>query len=369
MIEHESHGSGWQVTLRARGIARFPIAAFHAFWLCGWAVGEYFAGMTLLAGLREVLLPGADVPWLPRMTNATPSNPAPILAFLLVWLTGWTVGGVFAFHTMLRTLLGVDRVRWDHDGLEVVQYAGPFSTRRREPWGELADVSLKQRGRIQAETRKGLWIVTGLGSDEERRDLGGTLSAAWRAAGGASPGRRPHSEQAPAGWMVAHADDGRPMLRCRTGPRRIGGALLGAVALALAIAAASIALGAASLGPWIATAVLSVLALAVASAGAWLLFGQEELRPSHRALRRVRRFLGREWTTDLTEVRLALESSRDSDGDERWDLVAHGATGRLALASDLHVPGAARHMGLWLAERMGVELGGLPEGSDRLKAS
>lgn len=369
MLEPESHGTGWQVTLRAKGFARFFAAGFLGFWLCGWAVGEFFAGTTLIAGLRDWLLPDADLGWLPRMAYPSKSSPAPVIAFLLVWLTGWTVGGAFAMFTLLRALVGVDRVRWDQDGLEVVQHAGPFFTRRREPWAELIGLAVRRRQRIQAETRKGLWIVTGMGSEDERRELGDTLSAAWRASAGASRGRRADAEGAPAGWTIDTAEDGRPMLRGRKGARRIGGALAGALALTLGLVAASITLAAGGVGPWIGAAVLLLFGLAAAALGAWLLLGEEELRPSHRVLRRVRRFLGHEWILELTEIRLTLESSRDSDGDERWELVARGGAGKLTLASDLHVPGAARAMGLWIAERTGVELGGLPEDDDRREAS
>jgi len=62
----------------------WPMILFMTVWLCGWAVGEYFALQTLL------------------------SSDAPIYAnaFIIFWLLGWTIGGGFAFYTVLRQLFG-----------------------------------------------------------------------------------------------------------------------------------------------------------------------------------------------------------------------------------------------------------------------
>jgi len=64
MLEREPSGSGWQVTLRARGVSRFFLAAFLGAWLCGWAAGEYFALGLLGAALRSALGPGFSAAFL-----------------------------------------------------------------------------------------------------------------------------------------------------------------------------------------------------------------------------------------------------------------------------------------------------------------
>jgi len=313
MLERESTGAGWQVNLRPHGAARFVVVAFLSFWLCGWAAGEYFAGTTLLAGLRDLLAPGLELPWPPHMKNAAPSSPWPVLAFLGVWITFWTFGGLAAIGMVLRALAGVDRVRWDHEGVEVVHGAGPFASRRRLAWSAMEQPIVQRRGHVVARTHRGVATLAELGSDEDRRQLSEWLAAGWREAGSAQAEAVAARERAPAGWREATGEDGRPML--------------------------------------------------VSDAGAlWLAFGRVELRPSSHALRRVRRMPGREWSREITNARLRLESSRDSDGDERWRLLAFGIGGTLELASDLHAPGAARHLGLWLAARMHVELEGLPGG-------
>lgn len=81
------------------GIGRYGVAAFLAFWLCGWAFGEIFVLGALLGGG----LGGASL-------------------FLIGWLGAWTVGGAFAISALWHLLrsprpesinLGVDRFRHD----------------------------------------------------------------------------------------------------------------------------------------------------------------------------------------------------------------------------------------------------------------
>jgi hypothetical protein len=362
MLERESFGSGWQVTLRAKGVARFLLVAFMCVWLCGWAAGEFFAGGVFIAGLRDLLAPGLDIPWLPHMKNAAPANPWPVLAFLGFWLTFWTIGGLAAVTQLGRALFGADIVRWDHDGIEVVERAGPFAWSRRLAWADAHEVFPQNRGRLVAHTRRGLVTIASMGSGEERAELAKWLAAAWRDARGGEAESRETSEQPPMGWVVETAEDGRPMLASDLRPRRLIAALVAVLALSLAAGAVSQALSARGPVSWVGASMFALLALLAAAGAAWLALGRVELRPAPGQLRRVKRFLGNEWTRELSPARLQLERARDSDGDDRWTLVARGPNDKFSLASDLYVPGGARHMGLWLAARMAVELEGLPEG-------
>jgi len=310
MLERESSssGSGWQVSLRAKGLMRFFVAPFLILWLCGWAVGEAFAAGTLLAGLRDVLGPDLELGWLPHMKNPVPAFPWPVLAFLAFWLTGWTLGGLAAMGTLSRLLIGVDDVRWDHEGVEVVRRVGPFAKSSRLAWSDAQEPFPQRGGFIVSDTRKGIRRITSFGSEEERRELCGWLATAWREARAGDAAGFVAAEGPPNGWAVETAEDGQPMLA------------------------------------WT----------------AWLAMGRVELRPGRGSIRRVIRFAGREWTREISSARLALETSTDSDGDQRWELVASGMGGRLGLASNYHSPGVTRHLGLWLGERMQVELEGLP---------
>lgn len=356
MLERESFGTGWQASLRPRGAGRFVAAGFLGVWLCGWAAGEYFAGGTLLAALRQLLAPDLELAWLPRMRGSVPANPWPVVAFLAVWLTIWTIGGIAAMTEVARVLVGVDEVRWDHEGIEVVRRAGPFASRRRLAWAEVRGGLSRRRGRLVAHTRRGPATIAALGTAGERDELAALLASAWREARGGEAETRPAFEQAPEGWTVETADDGRPLLTNDARSRRTAALVLALVALFLGMAGASIAGAARAPGAWVGAAVLGCLALLAAAGAAWSGLVRVELRPAPGQLRRVERIFGRERTRDLSPARLRLERSLDADGDECWELVAIGPDERLSLASNSNGPGPARHLGLWLAARMQVEL-------------
>ena len=50
---------------------------------------------------------------------------------------------------------------------------------------------------------------------------------------------------------------------------------------------------------------------------------------------------------------LSLDRTRDSDGDERYRLLAHGAKS-FGVGSALNDPGDLLHVGRWLAARLDV---------------
>lgn len=358
MLERESRDDGWQVTLRVGGVARFLVAGFLACWLAGWAAGEWFAGGVFLAGLRDLVAPGLGERWLPHMKNAAPANPWPILGFLAVWLAFWTVGGVFAAWQCLRMLLGRDRVSWNHDGVEVEEWAGPFRSVRRLAWSATSHLPEPARGGIRMDARNGRFLVTGMGTPDERRELHAWLADAWREARGAERAAREAATTAPEGWRVETGDDGREVLVRDGRSARGAGVLVLLLGLALAGGAVRVAADAAGAGakPWFVAAFLGLLALVALAGGAWVLFAREVLAPAGGALRRVRAFAGRTWVEEWTPLELRLALSHDSDGDERWALTASGAGGRGTLAHSLHAPGSAEHLGAWLAARAGVAL-------------
>lgn len=359
MLERDSRDDGWQVTLHARGVSRFFVAAFLGAWLCGWAAGEWFAGGVFLAGLRDLLAPGFGERWLPHMKNAAPANPWPILGFLAVWLTFWTVGGVFAGWQFLRMLLGRDRVNWNHEGVEVEEWAGPLRSVRRLAWSAASQLPAPGQAGIRMHARNGRFLVTGMGTADERRELHAWLAEAWREARGAERAAREATTTAPEGWRVQAGDDGRDVLVRDGRAARGAGVLVLLLGLALASGAVRVVADGAGAGakPWIVAACLGLLALVVTAGGAWVLFAREVLAPAGGSLRRVRTFAHRTWVEEWTPLELRLVLSHDSDGDERWELTAAGAGGRRTLASALHAPGSAEHLGAWLAARAGVPLG------------
>lgn len=358
MLERESDGTGWSVTLRPQGVARFFVTAFLSLWLCGWAAGEAFAGLTLLSGLRDLLAPQLDIPGLRHMGGRMPANPWAVLAFLGTWLVLWTMGGLFAIWTALRMIAGRDVVAWDRDGMRVRECVGPFGRDRSLAWREASLVATASTGRIVVHARHGSWPVSGGGSTDDRRELGEWLASAWRESRGAEAEAETATREAPRGWTVTLADDGRERLeRDRRGARR-GAALF--ACLGVAIGCFGVAVGVNGRGDGvgivIAATICALLALVFVGLASWLATGGETLEPRERMLVRERRWMGRSWRRELASPALRLELDRDSDGDDRWTLVATDAEGRTTLASEPHAPGAARALGLWLAARIGVTL-------------
>ena len=120
-------------------LVRLLPAAFLGFWLCGWAMGEYFAGSMLVNALAERLAPGVHVGWLPPVRST--GTPTIVLAFLGVWVTFWTLGGVMAMGSLLELLVGQPILRWNDRHLDVVTQVGPFSRRKRIPLAGVREVT------------------------------------------------------------------------------------------------------------------------------------------------------------------------------------------------------------------------------------
>src|SRR5262245_49420144 len=134
---------GWEIRLAPKGFGRFVPAAFLGVWLCFWAIGESFVFWFLFKGARA-LLTGT-----PPDPGRAPIEPGPALlmgAFLLVWLTLWTVGGLAAIGEFLRLLWSEDRLIAHAAGLTIVRSRGPFRWRREVARERIRDVRLLHRG-------------------------------------------------------------------------------------------------------------------------------------------------------------------------------------------------------------------------------
>ena len=51
----ERTNEGWELRLRSQGAGRYVSAAFLAFWLCMWAVGETLVLWFLIVGAISIL--------------------------------------------------------------------------------------------------------------------------------------------------------------------------------------------------------------------------------------------------------------------------------------------------------------------------
>ena len=139
MVERESIGDSWQVRLTptsGQRTLRIAAAAFLSVWLCGWAMGEYFAGGELLGLLAHRYAPGADLSWLPHARAATSGNATVAMIFLGLWVTAWTIGGCAAIAALVSVLFGVPVLRWNASSVEVGIEVGPFSRRQRLTWDQ-----------------------------------------------------------------------------------------------------------------------------------------------------------------------------------------------------------------------------------------
>ncbi len=85
------------------------VVLFLMLWLTGWAVGEVFAAHALLSD--EAGFAGL---------------------FLLVWLTFWTIGGFFAISVVLWHLFGVEKLFIT--GGALVREIGFWNVTRRKVW-------------------------------------------------------------------------------------------------------------------------------------------------------------------------------------------------------------------------------------------
>lgn len=367
------------VTLRAQGFMRLLPAAFLAFWLCGWFVGEMFA-LAAVAGALHSLF-GFPVPaWLARVH--TPANAAiPILAFLAVWLTFWTMGGVGAMAAFAGLLWGSEEVAWDAEQIEVRQRAFPFSRSVRVPWADVWRVEASRAGfgklsgsivgSVTAMTARGRKPIATMGSTDERAALAEQLRGALgtirpdaahdpRAAAPFARAMSGDAAALPARWKAEPDESGQLALVQPVGPLRIGGVMLAGFGAVLALIGWNVARRS-SVADWDSGQWAAVLLLAAFAAA--LFVGATVMAATRRSLHarggglvdRTVRF-GRTSERQWMPARLELQSSRDSDGDEWWKLVVSGPGATpVTLESHINDPGPALALGRWLSER-----GGLP---------
>src|SRR5262245_38334519 len=353
MLTTEPSDSGQQATLTASGILRFFPAGFLAFWLCGWAVGEWF-GLRMFASLLRTLLGWSFLAqWFPPLGGKAPDGPVLwfFVAFLTFWLVFWTIGGIGAFQQMLLMLCGRDVIRWGTDALEVEHRALWFVNRTRIPAREITGIRVTKVS-IVADTRRRAVRLTALGSVDDRRQLGAMLED-WRAT--AAPPEPLREDESPVPMFVTFRDEtGAIALQAPPGARRTSGVLMAVLALALFAAALSLHTQKSGAG-----LVVGMLVLGLGGAGClygalWLLAARESWHMGPTRLERRREFFGRTWSTEFVPLELQLTATNDSDGDTRWDLVAIGAGGRHSITSAIDDPNVPQTLGTWLSERTGA---------------
>ncbi len=343
---------GWEARLRPSGFGRFFAAAFLAFWLCGWVVGETFA-LGILLGAGWTLLTGT--PPHPDFPHISGAALLPVGGFLLLWLTLWTYGGLTAFWTLFRTLWGEDRIMVRGDLLRIERRAAPFRRTREIPRDQIHGLH-RMPGR---SPQPSLMVGTAQGSVP----LTSFLPAAELDAFEAELLRELNlrtvtAARLPPGWEQVAVPEGGTALVESPARRRRNGLVVGTIATALALTA----LWSAGTNEPIATVVCAALAGLLAW-GAWrLLFGRYEWRWGGGRLRRDWRCRGTVRTVrEGNRLRLCVSSDSDNDDWYSLDLV-EDTTPRPTRHRAQHIvhvirdPSLPRALGEWLARESGLPL-------------
>lgn len=356
MLEREPHGSGWRITLHANGVLRFLPAAFLLVWLCGWAVGEYFAGGMMLALVGHVLGQHEWTSWLPVMKGMPPERPVQLAfaGFLTLWLSFWTWGGLSALGRLLALLCGREEIVIEGDTLELRHMALVTLRRVRIEASEIRGFNRKNAA-LLVETRSKRYTIATLGSVEERDELAQLLRDWHR------PRRQPNRAAEPAtpaeGYFHVGVDEsGARTLVADVGLQRGIGVVLLVIAAGLLYGAWAIAGYLGSPERWLGPIIAGVIGALFLYGGGWLTLVTESWHPRSGSLELRRHALGVTWTTLYQPVELELVASTDSDGDSRWTLELRGEGRSRQFISSSNDPNLPRSVGEWLSEATGVPL-------------
>jgi hypothetical protein len=314
----ERTNEGWQLRLRSRGVGRYVGASFLAFWLCGWVAGEAFALWILIVG-AIALLTGR-----PPEPGREPLDPGPAVmtgAFLLIWLTIWTFGGIAAIAELLRLLWGDDRITVSSGRLTVSWARGPFRRTREFERDAIRKISLVGRhDHLALETDRGSVELSRLGSRSERAEGAAALRAELAIAEAASA----TAVALPQGWEEVITPEGERVLVTNRSTRRAQARFASVVAIA--VAGLTMFLARESIRRWdlmIPAFILLVFTAGLAAGAVWLARGRYEWRIGSGGLTLRKRFGSN--VKDVFEARrLVIDSSTDSDGDPWYELEAIG---------------------------------------------
>ncbi len=351
MLVTEQTFEGWQARIRPEGAVRFIGAAFLAFWLCGWAVGEVCVLGVLIGGLWTLV---SGTPPHPHFAIAQDTAVWPIAGFLLLWLILWTYGGVTAGWTMLRLLWGEDRITLRADGLRLDRRATPLR-RMRELRGDEIRYFYRVRPKgaqyqLFANTARGPVLVTDLASAADLDPLEQALARELRL----QPER---ARELPSGWEQIPIPEGGTALVESSARRRRFGLVVGFCACLLAVSALwgatarqPVALGAGALGAGL-----------LGWGAARLLFGRHEWQLAGSRLRLAWRFRGQARTLCEGD-RLQLSVVTDSDNDDSYRLELLPVRGPAATAprprcivSAPHTPAVPLALVEWLTHETGLQ--------------
>lgn len=363
---------GYLVRLKPHGVGRWFTVAFLTVWLCGWAAGEAFALWFLGKGAAG-LISGE-----PLQNGGSPMPLAFALAvgaFLLFWVTFWTIGGIAAWSEWLRLAWGEDRVLASGSGLRVTHARGPFRSSKEYTRDVIRGILLTPRHQALAiETARERIELSGLGTNLERMEALTALRselAIGEDAAMSAPGET--SATLPKGWEETITPEGERALVPDSRNRRAQARFVGVLAVAMTGAAVA-TLGAAVQSPgMIPGAIVTVLATAgLTWATMWLVRGRMEWKIGGGRVTLRRRF-GSTLRDEFEADRLEIVMTSDSDGDEWYSLDAvRGETAaavtptsiveaatyrgkdRRRITSTMHDPSVPLRLGAWMSRAAGI---------------
>ena len=357
---------GLQVRLKPNGVTRFISAAFLLFWLCGWAVGEGIVLWILAKGILA-LMNGA-----PFEEGHAPLGFGPAMAigaFLILWLSLWTLGGLAALGEVLRLLWSEDRLIANAGGITIVRFRGPFRGRRELPRDVIRRFSLVPRNdALVAETSRERVELSRLGTHAEREETAAALRSELCLRDLAPEA---DATSLPKGWSEVITPDGQRVVAVDAATQRAQARVAALLAVGVAAIDFAIIRQALDRAVVIPFAVFGLLgSLGLAWVAVWLARGRMEWKIGSGNLILRRRFGSS--VQELFEARrLELVVTRDSDGDGWYALeaVREGAPEpgpvvwvqsqskyRRRVTAALNEPTVPRLLGAWLSRSANVPL-------------
>jgi hypothetical protein len=340
-------------SLRVAGLVRFAPAAFLAFWLCGWAVGEAFAGGALVMALLQIFAPGTAIPF-----GIQPPAPGPglgfMIGFLALWLTLWTFGGIAAFGALLQVLFARERLSWDAGGVRI-ERSTLWSRSHEWTADAIEGFFLKIPGgnlEIQAGGKRHLLLS--LGTPEEKKALRDELRALFVRGAVSSP----ESRELPKGWESWLDADGATVLARHRGLRAtqtrvIALLFLGFAAVLWLVMKTQGLAGLATKEFWVP---VLLFGLPLAAGLAWLGFGGSQIRIRSGVVEFRRWFFGKVWSRTFRPTSLELSRRTDSDNDAWFSLEVREGNRVRRVHSEINELENVLRLARWLSAQTGIEL-------------
>jgi hypothetical protein len=332
------------------------------FWLYGWLAGEVFALSTVLSMLHGAVLPAPIAERLPDTSNG--GGPF-VVVFLLVWLTFWTFGGIFAFRQLLTLLWGREEISAGPEGIRVRRGAGPFLWDKKISRRKIESIRMRRlSGPIKVETSDGVVRIASLGTREERQTLRDRLRESLQMEAPVSLADGVEI-RIPGVWEKAVDVTGAPVLRrsraLQAKAARVAWVTASIAGFSCVFVISRLLPPSGDSDPTALVFVTGGFTLLAAIGGVLFTWGRHEFVAHYRKLE-VRRGVGSFLKAKTyAEPDLVIKTRTDSDGDEFMSLVVREGEGEQALVSTLNEAHEPVIIGRGLAREMCTELTIPPE--------